>query len=235
VTSLKGGQTVGPTWIPFFAVHNLLVFVAWAVLPFVAAGTVRWLAGWVYFCTLLVAVALHRAYVRIKSPELFQRRRQSGAGTKTWDLVWNLLFWPLMAATPAIAGLAVRKGEAPMPAGVWPVGAMLLATGFTISAWAMASNPHFEGTVRVQHDRAHRVVESGPYHLIRHPGYLGLILWALGTPLMLSSFWALLPAGAAAGWVVVRTALEDETLKRELGGYAEYAARTRFRLLPGVW
>ncbi len=235
MTGVDANPTVQPKWIPFLAAHNLAVFAAWAVLPFMAAGTVRWLVGWVYFTTLLVAVALHRAYVRHKSPELFRRRRQSGVGTKTWDLAWNLLFWPLMAATPIVAGFAARKRESPMPVAAWPIGTTLLVAGFAISAWAMASNPYFEGTVRIQHDRDHRLVDSGPYCLVRHPGYLGLILWALGTPLMLLSVSALMPAGAAAGWVVLRTALEDGTLKRELAGYTEYAARTRFRLLPGVW
>lgn len=224
-----------PKWIPLLAVHNLVVFSAWAVVPFVAAGTVRWLAGWAYFCSLLLAVALHGAYVREKSPELLRRRRRSGGGTKTWDVVWNAVFWPLMAAAPIVAGLAVRARARPMPAALWPLGTAMLAAGFAISAWAMVSNPYFEGTVRIQRERAHRTVEAGPYQLVRHPGYLGLILWALGTPVVLLSIWAILPAAGAAAWVVLRTWLEDETLKRELAGYADYARRTRFRLVPGVW
>ena len=89
--------------------------------------------------------------------------------------------------------------------------------------------------MRIQAERGHRVVDEGPYRAVRHPGYLGLVLWALGSSFLLQSVWALAPSALAAAWVVLRTALEDALLRRELDGYEEYARRVRFRLVPGVW
>jgi protein-S-isoprenylcysteine O-methyltransferase Ste14 len=99
----------------------------------------------------------------------------------------------------------------------------------------MASNTHFESYVRIQEDRAHKPVSSGPYQYVRHPGYVGMALSALSIPLTLGSWWALIPAGIAALLIVIRTALEDKTLHTELQGYAEYAKKVRYRLLPGIW
>jgi protein-S-isoprenylcysteine O-methyltransferase Ste14 len=110
---------------------------------------------------------------------------------------------------------------------------VLLAAGMALSAAAFAANPFFEGTVRIQAELAQRPIDAGPYRRIRHPGYAGLILWALASPLLLGSAWSLVPAVAAVAWVVLRTALEDATLRRELPGYGAYARRVRWRLLPG--
>jgi len=99
----------------------------------------------------------------------------------------------------------------------------------------MGTNPYFEGTARIQTEVGHQVFTGGPYRHVRHPGYLGLVLWALGSPLLLLSTSSFVPAVATAVWIVVRTALEDRMLRRELPGYAEYVRRTRSRLVPGVW
>jgi protein-S-isoprenylcysteine O-methyltransferase Ste14 len=97
----------------------------------------------------------------------------------------------------------------------------------------MAVNPHFEGTVRIQED--HKVIDSGPYARVRHPGYEGLVLWGTAAPFLLLSKWALIAAAAVVAWVVLRTALEDAVLRRELPGYPDYVARVRARLIPCVW
>jgi protein-S-isoprenylcysteine O-methyltransferase Ste14 len=212
-----------------------IVYPGWIVGSFVAAGTIAWAHGWSFYAALLCALVLHRSYVARRNPELRQHRKDIGAGTKRWDMVWNLLFWPLMAAIAIVAGLDFRFGWAPMPLWLWPLGLLLLASGFAISAWAMSVNPFFEGTVRIQKERGQHVVEAGPYRRVRHPGYVGLCLWALASPFLLGSWIALIPAGVVVCWIVLRTALEDLTLRRELPGYADFAGRVRFRLLPGLW
>ena len=104
-----------------------------------------------------------------------------------------------------------------------------------LSAWAMGTNPYFEGTARIQTEVGHQVFAGGPYRHVRHPGYLGLVLWALSTPFLLLSLPSFVPALATAVWIALRTALEDRMLRRELPGYPAYASRTRARLVPWVW
>lgn len=99
----------------------------------------------------------------------------------------------------------------------------------------MFSNKFFSGTVRIQKERGHTVVTTGAYRFVRHPGYLGFIIFSIATPLLLDSLWALIPAGLTATVVIIRTALEDQTLLDELNGYKEYTSQVRYRLLPRVW
>ncbi len=117
----------------------------------------------------------------------------------------------------------------------WLLGVALFVPGWALVIWSMAVNPFFEKTVRIQTKRGHRVVDAGPYAYVRHPGYVGFAAWMLSTPLMLGSAWAFVPALLAVIGFAIRTALEDRTLQAELPGYADYAARVRFRLVPGVW
>ncbi len=208
---------------------------AWLGGPLVAAGTPRWAAYWAYVAVLVVGLALHQAYVARRNPELRRRRGQVGAGTKPWDFWWNLAFWPLMATVPVVAGLDARLAWSPMDPAGFAAGVGLFAAGMFLSGWAMGCNPFFEGTVRIQVERGHHVVDVGPYRAIRHPGYAGLCLWAIASPFLLLSWWAFVPAAVVVAWIVLRTALEDRTLRRELNGYEAFARRTRYRLLPGAW
>jgi len=113
--------------------------------------------------------------------------------------------------------------------------ALLVAVGYSIVLWAIASNAFFAPVVRIQTERGHTVVTRGPYRIVRHPGYVGAILFTLAMPLMLASWWSLIPSAAAAILYVIRTALEDRTLQAELSGYTEFTQKTRYRLVPGVW
>jgi protein-S-isoprenylcysteine O-methyltransferase Ste14 len=112
---------------------------------------------------------------------------------------------------------------------------VITALGYSLGTWATLVNRFFSAVVRIQRDRGHTVVSSGPYRLIRHPGYAGAVVTSLATPLLLGSLWALIPAVLAVCTLIIRTALEDRTLQEELEGYHDYTARVRYRLLPGVW
>ena len=112
---------------------------------------------------------------------------------------------------------------------------MLFIAGMALFSWSMGVNPFFEKTVRIQTERGHRVIDTGPYAFVRHPGYVGFFGWCLSAPLLLSSWWAFVPAILSVIGLVIRTALEDRTLLQELDGYAAYAERVRYRLMPGVW
>jgi protein-S-isoprenylcysteine O-methyltransferase Ste14 len=207
---------------------------AWLAAPFVGAGTARWVGGWIYLGLLASGLAGHRIFVERHAPALAARRAHVGAGTPGWDLAWIAVFWPSMVAGPAVAGIeVVRLGHPPLP--LWLAFAGVLVLGFAngLSAGAMATNPFFEGTVRLQPGQ--RVVDQGPYATLRHPGYAALALWALATPLVLRSRWALAPALFTVAWICLRTALEDALLRRGLPGYEDYVRRVRARLVPGVW
>ena len=135
-----------------------------------------------------------------------------------------------------VAGLDERFGWAGDLGVAWHVaGAVALAAGLELSSWAMIANAYFSTAVRIQDERGQRVVSSGPYWFVRHPGYVGLILEAIGVPLLLGSWWALIPGVAGAVCMAIRTSFEDRMLRAELPGYQDYAQRVRYRLVPGIW
>jgi len=123
----------------------------------------------------------------------------------------------------------------PQATAIHVLGLILMALGQLLFTWAMVSNPFFSTAVRIQIDRGHTVASGGPYRYVRHPGYVGYIVFLLATPLIFGSLWGLLPAAITGMLFIVRTALEDKTLLQELDGYKEYAQRVRYRLLPPLW
>ncbi len=132
-------------------------------------------------------------------------------------------------------GLDLKHHSPSLGIGFAVLGSALYIVGSIIMHWAMLVNTHFEITVRIQEDRNHKVVTKGPYKIVRHPGYVGAILWAVSPPLIVGSAIALVPAAVATGLLVVRTTLEDKTLRGKLDGYGEYAATVKYRLLPWLW
>jgi protein-S-isoprenylcysteine O-methyltransferase Ste14 len=186
-----------------------------------------WLMGlWV----LAQLVYVGRVNTQILVHRTFLKR-----GTEPWDWVWFLAFVPAFIGILLVAGHDLRSGGVLLPDRVRPVGLVLFVLGGGLFIRAMGENPFFEKTVRIQHERGHHVIETGPYRIVRHPGYVGMVPWLLSFPLLLTSPHALLPAGLAVIFLVVRTALEDRTLHDKLPGYTDYANRVRFRLVPGVW
>ena len=211
-----------------------LLIAAWLAALFGSAGTLAWPAGWTYVVVLVLGQISHRRHVAVRNPAVLERRDRIGAGTEKWDLVWVAIFWPLMVSASIVAGAdTVRFGTRPLADWLVVPGALVYFAGMALSATAMAANPFFEGTVRLQPGQ--HVVDGGPYRRLRHPGYAGLALWALSSPLLLRSGLAFVPAALAAAWVVLRTALEDRLLRRGLPGYQAYAARVRWRLIPWLW
>ena len=112
---------------------------------------------------------------------------------------------------------------------------LMILLGYAFSSWALVENRFFSGTARIQSERGQHVVSAGPYRIVRHPGYAGALLAYPFIPFLFDSVWTFIPALLLVVVIVVRTALEDRMLQAELPGYREFAARTRYRLLPGVW
>ncbi len=217
---------------------GLVIFVCAPL--FVGAGTLSWDWAWVYsLVTLIGWLALSLVLARC-NPELLNergKRMKDLKGTKWWDwLVTGIIYPVLLMATPLVAGLDYRNGwSAPASDPIKIVGLVVLAVSFVPLTWAMAVNRFFEGTVRIQTNRDHQVMTSGPYQYVRHPGYVGAILEFIAVPLATGMGAAWIPAILGTVLYVVHTALEDRTLQRELPGYSAFANQTRYRLIPGLW
>jgi protein-S-isoprenylcysteine O-methyltransferase Ste14 len=213
----------------------LLVLIG--VLLFWPAGTLSWGRGWRFLGVLLLCMVVLMAYLWRANPEIYAARNQMvDAGTKAWDLALMPILGALLLAILVVAALDdARFRWSPTPDGVVWSGYLLLAAGFWLSAWAQGVNRHFEPSVRIQTDRGHRVVDTGPYAVIRHPGYASCIFLGSGIALGLGSWWALVPAALLQIALGYRTLREEATLRAELPGYAEYMRRVKYRWVPGVW
>jgi protein-S-isoprenylcysteine O-methyltransferase Ste14 len=216
--------------------RGLTGLVLWSTILFLAAGRVDWHRAWLYIALYVSTLVIGEIVVSLKSPRILEERAQSHANTKSFDKVIMPLIMLTFFLFPVVAGLdAVRFGWSHVGWRAFFAGLPLYLVGATLVPWTMIVNPHLEKTVRIQVERGHQVVKTGPYVMIRHPMYAGIILQSLGAPLLLGSLWSYLPVAATICLFVVRTVLEDRTLRNELPGYAEYATSTRFRLLPGIW
>jgi protein-S-isoprenylcysteine O-methyltransferase Ste14 len=193
--------------------------------------------GWGFALFLLAALSAGYLILVRVAPDLIAERVSWGPASGAMPADKPIVTWLALAPLAAClgAGLDARfHGVDTDPVKI-AFGYVLGGLGSALTNWAMASNRFYAPTVRIQKERGHKTVDVGPYAIVRHPGNLGNVLLNLGIPLMLASRWAWLPAGLSILAHLVRTALEDRKLCRELPGYREYAERTRSRLIPGIW
>ncbi len=207
-----------------------------ALFLFLPAGTWAWAKGWLFIGVFLGTVAIVALYLWRVNPEVVIARSGFHEGTKRWDKILLAFFLPAVYAVAPVAALDDGRFQwLPVPWWACGVGYVLFLAGMGTLTWAEAVNKFFEVTVRIQAERGHRVIDAGPYAVVRHPGYVGGVLFCVGSALCLGSVWALIPAGLASFLLVLRTHWEDQTLQAELPGYKEYTQRVRYRLIPGVW
>ena len=209
------------------------------VLLFWTAGRLDLPRAWLFLAVSFIGVFGNIAVVALANPELVNHRGRWRAkkDSKPWDKTFVTTYGlTAFYILPIVMGLDVgRYGWSHLGSWAAWVGTSLFLSGSAVMTWAMLVNTHFEVSVRIQTDRRHRVVTTGPYAVIRHPGYIGATLLALGSPLIVGSAYGLIPAAFAAGVLFLRTRREDDTLQTELPGYADYAEKVRHRLLPGIW
>ena len=195
-----------------------------------------WTLGWIYVGLFVGGMGIFKNSFFLWNPDLAWRRMPIGSGTKTWDWFWLAAF---VANIFAILFRAVdshtRVADLRPPDFPWLAGLTIFVSGWMFVTWSSFWNPFFEATVRIQTELGHRVMDKGPYSVVRHPGYVGFIVTFLSTPLLLPSSGIVALSLSAALLFVIRAALEDRTLQAELPGYAQYTTRVRFRLIPGVW
>jgi protein-S-isoprenylcysteine O-methyltransferase Ste14 len=217
-------------------IQILFMVLVQAAMLFISSGSLRWKWAWVFIGLNLAGIMVNAFFMFRYNPDAIAERSKS-EGMKKWDKVvggsWALIYFIVLLL---VAGLDTRLSwSGPMTPALHLAGCAAFLTGGAVFSWAMVSNAYFSTVVRIQDERGHQVCDSGPYRFVRHPGYIGAIIQGLGVPLLLGSFWSFIPAILAATLMILRTSLEDKTLHNELPGYPEFAKKTRYRLIPGIW
>src|SRR5210317_1835733 len=228
-------QTASPRqWISL-----VLVYLSIPLVLLACGGDFGWWQAWVYSLLIVTAGIGGRIWAERRHPGLLAERQdiEKIQSSKAWDKVLA----PLMALSLSfplviVAGLDHRHGWSPVfPLWLIVPGFIMIALGYAFASWALVENRFFSSTVRIQTDRGHSVCDSGPYRIVRHPGYAGNLLALPGMVLAFGSMWILIPATVALIIALIRTALEDRTLQEELPGYQDYAQRVRYRLIPWIY
>ena len=232
-------QKAVQTFTPRQWIRLIFAFLFIPLVLFLMGWDLGWWQAWVFSALIFAAGIGGRIWAERRHPGLLaeRQRAENAPGVKPWDKVLA----PLMAVSTSfplliVAGLDHHYGWSHVfPAWLNVLGLILIAIGYAFASWALVENRFFSGMVRIQADRRHVVCDSGPYRIVRHPGYAGNILALPGIVLALGSGWTLIPAAVALIIAVTRTALEDRTLQEELPGYKDYARRVRYRLFPGIY
>lgn len=210
-----------------------LVFSA---ILFICAGRINYTQGWI-FLSINILSTLMNYFTIHKNSELINERSKLGEGIKSWDkllLGLSALFYLIIIV---LAGLDSGRFQW-TPNFNWSIsvsGVVLMVIGQILFLTARSQNNFFSSVVRIQKDRGHVVCDTGLYKIVRHPGYLGMIISLMGLPLITTSIWSIIPTLIAIILLLIRTSLEDKTLINELDGYAEYTKKTHNKLIPLVW
>lgn len=210
-----------------------------AAVFFLVAGRTDMNRAWLWAIVNFLYYAGGGMVIFRVNPQLLNERGSWNRkkDTKKWDKVLLQIFGTIgLYFHTVLMALDVGRFEWSIlsPWFILP-GMILLTGGFNLLYWAMAENTHFETTVRIQHDRNHRAITTGPYRIVRHPGYAGLIIINFGSTMVLGSIYGFITAFATLIVLAIRTWLEDRTLAAELEGYLEYRKKVRYRLLPFIW
>jgi protein-S-isoprenylcysteine O-methyltransferase Ste14 len=232
-------QNAFKTASPKYWVGSIITYLLIPLVLLISGWDLGWWQGWFYSALIVVAGIGPRMWAEKRHPGLLAERSKFGKAqdVKSWDKVLS----PLMAVSISfplfiVAGLDHHFGWSPVfPTWLNILGFILIVLGYTFAGWALTENRFFSTVVRIQTDRGHMVCDSGPYRIVRHPGYAGNILALPGIVLALGSVWTFIPVIVALIITMIRTALEDKTLQEELPGYRDYVRRVRYRLIPFVF
>jgi protein-S-isoprenylcysteine O-methyltransferase Ste14 len=228
------------TITPKYVLKNIIRFAGFLVLLgifiFVPAGTFAYRQGWVFLAVFGFALAFFMLYGMLRDPNMLKERSQKAKNVKHWDTVILNIYTVFLVIIVVLAPLdGGRFHWSHVSVWVNMLGLGLMIPSFALLMWVTVTNTYLSRYVRIQDDRGHQVVTAGPYHFVRHPMYASNILFFPSIPLLLGSWWALIPAIIIMGLFTLRTYLEDKTLQAELPGYKEYAHKTRYRMVPGIW
>jgi len=217
----------------------LIIFIViMPLLPLLISWKWGWWEAWAYFAFSLLGFIISRTLAGRKHPDLIRERSKylEHNNPEPWDKKLAPLMGIVGAAIPIAAGLDGRFGPSADFGWVLKLAAILfLLASNVLGTAALMANRFFSGMVRLQTDRGHHVISSGPYRFVRHPGYAGALLTYIAAPFLLDSWWTMIPAALCFLVIIIRTRLEDNFLQESLDGYADYAKEVRYRLFPGIW
>jgi protein-S-isoprenylcysteine O-methyltransferase Ste14 len=217
--------------------QNLIWVVALGALLFLPAGTLQWTAAWVFLATIGILGLTGGLWLARTDPALLAERMRPMMqdDQPAADKKFMLAFGAVALIWFIAIGIDRRMHPSEVPVALETLGwtTLLLASGFIF--WVMRENSFAAPVIKLQTERGHRVVSTGPYAWVRHPMYSGTVLFFVGMPLLLGSWWGVALSPLFLVLFAVRAGIEERTLRAGLPGYADYAARVRYRLLPGVW
>lgn len=217
-------------------IHSIVAASIIGVVLFVSSGDLAWWPAWIYMIFLVFGTILPLAGPFRLDEGLIEERMSRKPGAKRWDRYFVALVGIFTIAELIVPGLDHRlKWSLPQPMWKLLFGLALVILGTAGLIWAMRANRFFSAIIRIQQDRGHQVVDTGPYRIVRHPGYAFLCLRAFGLPLLFGSNPAFIVAGLYMAMFVVRTVLEDRVLQKELIGYKVYSEQVTWKLVRGIW
>jgi protein-S-isoprenylcysteine O-methyltransferase Ste14 len=210
-----------------------LVFSA---ILFICAGRIDYIQGWIFLSINIISTLMNYFTIH-KNSELINERSKLGEGIKSWDKLLLGLSALIYVIIIVLAGLDSGRFQWTLNFN-WSIsiaGIILTVMGQILFLTARSQNNFFSSVVRIQKDRGHIVCDKGLYKIVRHPGYLGMIISLMALPLITTSIWSILPTLIAIILLLIRTSLEDKTLINELDGYLEYTRKTPDKMIPFVW
>jgi len=220
---------------------KIIVLGAFAILLicfllFLLAGRIDYWQGWVFLGAMGVSMVIKLVFFPSKL-SLLKERVHPGKGVKWWDKIIIALYAVFFFLCIIIGVLDVGRFHfGPEPEiFLYIISVFVFIFSIGLFSWAQWTNKFFSSMVRIQKERKQKVITNGPYKYVRHPGYVGGILMALSCPIVLGSYLALIFGVLTTILLIVRTHLEDETLKKELKGYKAYTKKTKYKLIPRVW
>lgn len=216
--------------------QTLGLFILFSLALFLPAGTFTWLAGWIYLVLFFGFFLGVNTWLYRHDPGLLQERMSlSRFDQKEWDKVLFPVLLVLPFAWLVFISFDTRFHWSPVPVWLQGIGAIVLAFSFFLFFLTFRENSYLSTVVRVQKDRGHTVVSTGPYHYVRHPMYSGFLFFMIATPLLLGSWYGVLLGLVFMILLARRAVLEERTLKEELRGYADYMTQVKYRLIPYIW
>ena len=219
-----------------FLVKTLITSIVFSLILFLAAGKINYFQGWIFLGTNIITGLMNFFTIR-NDDELMNERSKIGDNVKSWDKKILGISSLIYVLNVILAGLDSGRFQW-SPDFHWSIyacGFLFTITGQIIFLTARKQNKYFSSIVRIQNDRGHKVCDSGLYKIIRHPGYLGMIISLISIPLITGSVWSFITTILAVILLFVRTYMEDKTLILELDGYKEYTDKTTKRLIPKIW